>query len=281
MALQLERPYTGLTAEIKIGGVPLGYMSGIDLTIEKSIVEILQFGARYQEKVPAIKDWSATVDGTVALAPGGSQEKLYQAFENDEELTVGIFLNEFVYFEGKAYVSNFNISGAPDDKMSLSCDLAGNGAIILTLPPTYNITANSGVGGTCNPGGTSKVAANGSYTLTIIPAPNYTVDEVIDNGTDVSSTVTNNIYTLANVTADHQITIAFKTVGGADKSKLRAALLYANSLTEAEYTATTWGVLDTAATAGAAVNGNVAATQAQVDTATKSINDAVAALVKV
>ena len=68
-----ERPYTGLTAEIKVGDVPLAYMSGIDLTLEKSIIEVLQFGARFQEKVPAIKDWSATVDGTVALAPGGSQ----------------------------------------------------------------------------------------------------------------------------------------------------------------------------------------------------------------
>lgn len=276
----IERPYTGLTAEIKIGDVPLGYMSGVDLTIEKSIIEVLQFGARYQEKVPAIKDWSATVDGTVALAPGGSQQKLYDAFENDEELTVGIFLNEFVYFEGKAYVSNFNISGAPDDKMSLSCDLAGNGAIILTLPSTYNIKANSGVGGTCSPGGTQKVAANGTYVLTITPAPNFELDELLDNGDDKTLDVSGNKYTLTNVTADHTIVVAFKTVGGADKTKLRASIAYANSLEQSAYTPETWGALETAATAASSVNGNQSATQGEVDTATTNLNKAIAGLVE-
>ena len=277
---QIEKPYTGLTAEIKIGSVPLGYMSGIDLTIEKNIIEILQFGARYQEKVPAIKDWSATVDGTVAFAPGGSQQKLYDAFENDEEIVVGIFLNDFVYFEGKAYVSNLNISGAPDDKMSLSCDLAGNGAIILTLPPTYTITANSGVGGTCQPGGSQRVAANGNYELTIIPAPNYEIDELLDNGEDETAAVSGNKYTLTNVVTDHVITITFKSEGGADKTKLRAALIYANSLTQGDYTSATWGTLETAATAASTVNGDVTATQNAVDTATTNLNDAIAGLEK-
>ena len=78
-----ERPFTGLTAEIKVNGSVLGYMSGVDLTLEKSIIEVLQFGARYQEKVPAIKNWTASVDGTAAFTSGGSQHKLYQAYEND------------------------------------------------------------------------------------------------------------------------------------------------------------------------------------------------------
>lgn len=64
--MSYERPYTGLTAEIKIGNVPLAYMSGLDLTLEKAIIEVLQFGAKSKEKVPAIKDWSghATWDAT-------------------------------------------------------------------------------------------------------------------------------------------------------------------------------------------------------------------------
>ena len=115
-----ERPYTGLTAEIKVNNSVLGYMSGVDLTLEKNIIEVLQFGARYQEKVPAIKNWTANVDGTAAFTSGGSQHKLYQAFENDEEITVGIFLDDKVYFEGKAFVENLNITGAPDDKMNIS-----------------------------------------------------------------------------------------------------------------------------------------------------------------
>lgn len=276
--MSYERPYTGLTAEIKIGGVPLAYMSGIDLTLEKAIIEVLQFGARFQEKVPAIKDWSATVDGTVALAPGGSQQKLYDAFNNDEEITVGIFLNEFVYFEGKAYVTNFNINGAPDDKMNLSCDLEGNGAVILTLPNTYRITANSGVGGTVIPGGATIVAANGTYQLTIAPAPNYVVDTLIDNGTDKTAQVSANLYTLSDVTEDHTIAITFKTTGGADKTKLRAAIVYADTLESTDYQSTTWATLTSKLTAAKAVNGNIAASQDQVDTALEALNEAIVGL---
>lgn len=270
-----ERPFTGLTAEIKLGDVPLAYVSGVDLSLEKEIIDIIQFGAKSREKVPSIKDWSADIDGTVALAPGGSQQKLYDAFNNDEEITVGIFLNEYVYFEGKAYVATFNISGAPDDKMSLSSSLEGNGALVLTLPHTYRVTANSGVGGTVIPGGVSIVSANGTYQLTIVPAPNYIVDTLIDNGVDKSATVAANLYTIQNVAEDHVIDITFRTSGGADKTKLRAAIVYADTLESTAYTADTWAALTSALTNAKDINGNVSASQDQADTACAGLNSAI------
>lgn len=133
-----EKPFTGLTASVKIGehsaAKVLAYISGVDLSLEKEIIEILAFGMQFKEKVPAIKDWSASVDGTVALANGGTQEQLYEAFDSGDPITVGIYLNETTYFEGTGYVSSFNISAAPDDKISLSAEIAGSGATTLTLP---------------------------------------------------------------------------------------------------------------------------------------------------
>lgn len=65
-----EKPFTGLTAKVQIGESTnkktIAYISGCDLTLEKDIIEILQFGASFKEKVPAIKDWSLSMDGTVA-----------------------------------------------------------------------------------------------------------------------------------------------------------------------------------------------------------------------
>ena len=133
-----EKPFTGLTASLKIGTGEekkvLAYVSGVDLTLEKEIIEILAFGMQFKEKVPAIKDWSASVDGTVALAKGGTQEELYNAFDSGDPLTIGIYLNENTYFEGIGYVQSFNISAAPDDKITLSSEIAGSGATTLTLP---------------------------------------------------------------------------------------------------------------------------------------------------
>lgn len=133
-----EKPYTGLTASLKIGTTDattvLAYVSGVDLTLEKEIIEILAFGMTFKEKVPAIKDWSVSIDGTVAIAPAGTQKQLYDAFESGQAITVGIYLDENTYFTGTGYVSSFNISAAPDDKISLTSEIAGSGATTLTLP---------------------------------------------------------------------------------------------------------------------------------------------------
>lgn len=204
-----ERPFTGLTAEIKVNDSVLGYMSGVDLTLEKSIIEVLQFGARYQEKVPAIKNWTASVDGTCAFTSGGSQHKLYQAYENDEEITVGIFLDDDVYFEGKAYISNLNINGSPDDKMNISCDLEGNGAITFTIPEMYQINTHSGVGGTISPGGKTKVSKGAKFDLAITPAVGYKLLKLTDNKVDKTSTVASNKYSIASVAEDHDILVTF------------------------------------------------------------------------
>ena len=133
-----EKPFTGLTAKVKIGSSTsakvLAYISGCDLTLEKEVIEILQFGATFKEKVPAIKDWSLSMDGTVALANGGTQKELYDAFESGNALTIGIYLDDTTYFEGTGYVTSFNISAAPDDKISLTSEISGSGATTLTVP---------------------------------------------------------------------------------------------------------------------------------------------------
>lgn len=133
-----EKPFTGLTASVKVGtgasAKTLAYISGVDLNLEKEIIEILAFGMKYKEKVPAVKDWTASIDGTVALAAGGTQKQFYDAFESGDPLTIGIYLDDTTYFEGTGYVASFDISAAPDDKISLTSEISGSGATTLTLP---------------------------------------------------------------------------------------------------------------------------------------------------
>lgn len=128
-----ESPFTGLTASVKIGAETIGYISGVDLTLEKDIIEILAFGMEFKEKVPAIKDWSASIDGTVAIAATGSQKTLFDAFNNSTKITIGIYLNSTTYFSGDAYVQSFNMNAAPDDKINLTAELAGTGAVVLNI----------------------------------------------------------------------------------------------------------------------------------------------------
>ena len=75
---------------------------------------------------------------------------------------------------------------------------------------TYTVTATvSGTGGTASVS-SNEVEHGGSVTVTVTPDGGYIVDSVQDNGTDVTGQVKNNTYTLANVTADHDIAVTFQ-----------------------------------------------------------------------
>ena len=135
-----ETPFTGLTASIKIGaypvGVVIGYISGVTLSLDKDIIEILAFGMSFKEKVAAIKDWSISFDGTAAFAAGGGQQDLWDAYSGTDAITVGIFLDDTTYFEGSGLVQSLEIEAAPDDKINVSGEIAGTGAVAFTIPGT-------------------------------------------------------------------------------------------------------------------------------------------------
>ena len=135
-----EKPFTGLTAKVTLEkeGSPttIGYISGCNLSLSKEIIEILAFGMKYKEKVPAIKDWSMSIEGTAAFDNAGSQKQLLDAFESGDPLTFGMYLDENTFFKGTGYVSNLEIEAAPDDKISISGEVAGSGAVTSSIATT-------------------------------------------------------------------------------------------------------------------------------------------------
>ena len=131
-----EQPYTGLTAAISVGGTPLAYMNNLELNLDRSIIEVLQFGAQYKEKIPGIKNWTASVEGTVAFDKSGSQKTLVDKFESGDAVELQVLLKTGVYFEGDALIASLNISGTPDEALTISAEFEGSGAVTFTAPTT-------------------------------------------------------------------------------------------------------------------------------------------------
>lgn len=71
---------------------------------------------------------------------------------------------------------------------------------------TVNVSA--GTGGTISPTGEQQVASGSSLTFTIKPSAGYIVDKFTINNTDVA--ITNNTFTLANITAATTVRVTFK-----------------------------------------------------------------------
>ena len=208
----MEKPYTGLTALVKINGTAVGYINNVELSLEKDVAEILQFGAQYREKVPTIKNWTASSEGTVAFAAGEGQHKLYQAFESGELVTLQVKLDESVYFEGSALVSSLSISGSPDDAMSISVEFEGSSAVTFTLPETVTVIITSGVGGTTTPAGTIRSVKAGDLTITCSPAAGKVADKYFLNSAPTGTAIVANAFTLTALAADATVNVTFKSV---------------------------------------------------------------------
>ena len=190
-----EKPYSGLTALVKLNGVQIAYLNNLELNLEKDIAEVIQFGAQYKEKLPTIKNWTASNEGTVAFAAGESQHKLQQAYESGELVTLTIQLDAGVYFEGNALVSS----------LSISVEFEGSGGITFVLPETVQLLIRSGVGGTTNPAGVLRVAkTTGSVTVACIPAAGKAAKSYTLNGGSANN-ITANTFTVTGLTAAENI----------------------------------------------------------------------------
>lgn len=208
-----EKPYSGLTARIKLNGVEVAYLNNLELSLEKDIAEVLQFGAQYREKLPTIKNWTASNDGTVAFAAGESQHKLYQAFESGELVTLTIQLDQGVYFEGNALISSLSISGSPDDALSISVEFEGSGGVSFVLPETVQLIIRSSVGGTTDPAGVLRVAkTTGTVAVTCLPAAGKEAKTYSLNS-GAATTITSNAFSITGLTlATNTLEVTFGDV---------------------------------------------------------------------
>ena len=127
-----ESPYTGLTAAIYLSTQPLAYMNNLELNLDRTIIEILQFGSQYKEKAPGMKNWTASCEGTVAFDDGGSQATLVTAYENGTAVALKVQLKDGTFFSGNALIASLSISGTPDDALTISVEFEGSGACTFT-----------------------------------------------------------------------------------------------------------------------------------------------------
>ena len=74
---------------------------------------------------------------------------------------------------------------------------------------TYTLTATTDGNGTVTPANIT-VNAGDNQTFTITPNANYELLSLTDNGTDVTSAVANNTYTLTNIQSDHALYATFQ-----------------------------------------------------------------------
>ena len=135
--------YTGVTGSIKMAtydgdtaGTPaaLAHMANWSVNISREMIEVVSFGSTYKEKIPSIKDWSASSDGKADFDNKNGQAMLVKAFENGTKLKASFYLDENTFLEGDCYIESLDVEHAADGAGDISISLSGSNAVVLTLP---------------------------------------------------------------------------------------------------------------------------------------------------
>lgn len=139
--------YTGLTGFIKTGASPsqvtLAHMSSWEVELSTEIIEVVSFGNTYKEKVPSIKDWSATADGAVDFASNSGQAALIAAFEAGTLLYFGFCITPTEYLLGTGYIESLTITDEADGNVTISISVAGSNATTFAINVTAWVTATA------------------------------------------------------------------------------------------------------------------------------------------
>lgn len=132
--------YTGVTGKLstKIGAATatdVAHISNWSVDLSREMLESVSFGGDgYKEKIPSIKDWTASSDGDADFATASGQKALLDAYEAGTVVEASFYLDTTTFFKGDAYIESLSISHAADGKAEISISLSGSGGILLTVP---------------------------------------------------------------------------------------------------------------------------------------------------
>ena len=146
---------------------------------------------------------------TVTAGTGGTASVSPEKVEHGGSVTIKVTPDEGYTVDSVQTADGTPLTLNADGTYTLANVTEDQTITVTFQKQTYTVTVTAGAGGTASVS-SNEVEHGGSVTVTVTPDGGYIVDKVDDNGTDVTGQVTNNTYTLANVTADHDITVTFQ-----------------------------------------------------------------------
>ena len=121
-------------------------------------------------------------------------------------------------------VNGTNVTSSVSNNQYTISNITANTTVVATFEQipatTYSLSIQSGAGGSVSYGGTTitnktqsfMIAEGSSVTIEMTPSNGYKLASLVVNGTDVTSGVENNQYTISNITANTTVVVTFKAI---------------------------------------------------------------------
>lgn len=120
----------GKNGLIKLGENNVGYIDNFSVNVNLGSAEVSQIGEQWREYIPACSDWAGSISGTLDYADAAQKEVVDELLTPTDQLfTVELKVGPTLTVTGNIIVASASITGSFADKVAVSFNFQGSGAL--------------------------------------------------------------------------------------------------------------------------------------------------------
>ena len=120
----------GVDGSIKIGSNVIGYIDNFSLNINQGVADVSSLGKSWKESIETVKDWSGSLSGSLDYEDAAQKSIIDKFLGTDRTLvTLDFVISSALTLSGTASLSSISTGASVSDKVTISCNFTGNGAL--------------------------------------------------------------------------------------------------------------------------------------------------------
>ena len=120
----------GVDGSIKIGSNVIGYIDNFSLNINQGVADVSSLGKSWKESIETVKDWSGSLSGSLDYEDAAQKSIIDKFLGTDRTLvTLDFVITPALTLSGTASLSSISTGASVSDKVTISCNFTGNGAL--------------------------------------------------------------------------------------------------------------------------------------------------------
>ncbi len=127
----------GCDGQVKVDSMIITYIDNFSLTVNGGTSEASSLGKKYKEFIGTVSDWSGSFSGTFDYADLEQKalvDALVSATPDLGAVTAAFKIGATAEASGEIIITSAAISAAHGDKVTLSCNFQGTGALTIAAP---------------------------------------------------------------------------------------------------------------------------------------------------
>lgn len=120
----------GVDGSIKIGTNVIGYIDNFSLNINQGVADVSSLGKMWKETIETVKDWSGSLSGSLDYSDAAQKAIVDKFLGSDRTyVTLTFVITADLTLEGDASLSSISVGASVTDKVTISCNFSGSGAL--------------------------------------------------------------------------------------------------------------------------------------------------------